>query len=332
MTDAAAPKDSADVDLTVVVPVRNEEAALPEFVERLRPVLGSLGLEHEVVFVDDGSTDRTWSVIAECRGRDPRVRALRLSRNFGKEIAMTAGLDAARGQAVVFMDADLQDPPELIAEFVSLWRGGYQNVYGLRVRRDRDSAAKRLMAGAFYRAFNLLADVRLPAHAGDFRLIGPDVVRAVRACRDRQRLMKGLFAWAGYPSVAVPYARPPRVAGRTKFGPLRLVGLALDGIAAHSVAPLRAWTWVGLACAAGAALLGLWVLLESLFAPEQGVPRGLYITLLVVLGFSSLHFVTLGVLGEYVGRIYNEVKDRPLYLLREADGDGESPGRASSAG
>ena len=328
MTDVAEPRPggaATGVALSVIVPACNEEAAIPEFVARLRPVLAGLGLEYEVVFVDDGSTDRTWRVIADCRREDPRMRALRLSRNFGKEIAMTAGLDSARGDAVVFIDADLQDPPELIAEFVALWQGGYQNVYGLRVRRDRDSAGKRLMAGLFYRAFNLLADVRLPAHAGDFRLIGPDVVRAVRACRDRQRLMKGLFAWAGYPSVAVPYERPQRAAGRTKFGPLRLVGLAFDGIAAHSVAPLRAWTWVGLGCVGAAVLLGLWVLLESLFAPEQGVPRGLYITLLVVLGFSSLHFIMLGVLGEYVGRIYNEVKDRPLYLLRGEDDDGDGP-------
>ncbi len=316
---AAARGAAGDVVLTVIVPAYNEEDAIPAFVERLRPVLDALSLGSEVLFVDDGSTDRTWAAVAACRRADPRFRGLRLSRNFGKEIAMTAGLDAARGAAVVFIDADLQDPPELIAEFVALWRGGYQNVYGLRVRRGTDAAAKRVTAGLFYRLFNLLADVRLPAHAGDFRLIGEDVVRAVRACRDRQRMMKGLFAWAGYPSVAVPYVRPERVAGRTKFGPLRLVALAFDGIAAHSTVPLRAWTWLGIGCVAGAVLLGLWVLLEYLLAPDRAAPAGFYVTLLVVLGFSSLHFVMLGVLGGYLGRIYNEVKDRPLYLLRDDD-------------
>lgn len=316
MSGHAADAARGEVELTVVVPAYNEQDALPELVPRLRTVLNALALRYEIVLVDDGSVDRTWEAIGECR-RQPHVRALRLSRNFGKEIAMTAGLDAALGDAVVFIDADLQDPPELIAEFVSLWRSGYQNVYGLRVRRDTDSAAKRLTSGLFYRVFNLLGEVRLSVHAGDYRLIGPDVVRAVRACRERRRFMKGLFAWAGYASVAVPYERRERVAGRTKFGPLRLIALALDGIAAHSTAPLRAWTWLGLACVAGAVLLGLWVLFEYLFAAERGAPPGYYVTLLVVLGFLSLHFIMLGILGEYLGRIYSEVKDRPLYLLRD---------------
>lgn len=313
------------MDLSIIVPVYNEAETIPKFLGRLRPVLESLALEHEVVFVDDGSEDDTWRVIGDWRREDDRIRFLGLSRNFGKEIAMTAGLDAARGDAVVFMDADLQDPPELISEFVSLWRSGYQNVYGLRVNRESDSAAKRLLASLFYRLFNLLSDMRIPAHAGDFRLIGPDVVQAVRDCRDKQRFMKGLYAWAGYPSVAVPYDRPPRVAGQSKFGHVRALVLALDGIVSHSSTPLRVWTWVGLLCVVGAVALAVWVLVQYIFATHRDAAPGYYVTILVILGFSSLHFIMLGVLGEYLGRVYNEVKDRPLYLLRE---DREDRGEA----
>lgn len=315
------------MDLSIIVPVYNEEGTIPEFLGRLRPVLESpaLELEHEIVFVDDGSEDDTWRVIGDCQRDDARIRSLGLSRNFGKEIAMTAGLDAARGDAVVFMDSDLQDPPELISEFVSLWRSGYQNVYGLRVGREPDSAARRLLTSLFYRLFNLLSDVRIPAHAGDFRLIGPDVVKAVRACRDKQRFMKGLFAWTGFPSVAVPYDRPPRFAGRTKFGAFRLLALGMDGIASHSSAPLRVWKWVGFVCVAVAAALGAWVLADYLFAPDRDAAPGFYVTLLVILGFSSLHFIILGVQGEYIGRVYNEVKDRPLYVLREDSSESERP-------
>ena len=305
--------------LSVVVPAYNEEEAIPALLARVVPVLQSLAMDYEVVFVDDGSRDGTWRVIDGFRRQDEHIRALRLSRNFGKEIALTAGLDAAHGEAVVFFDADLQDPPELIAEFVSLWRNGYQNVYGLRIDRGSDSAAKRWTASLFYGLFNAVGDVRIPPNAGDFRLIGPDVVAAVRACRDRRRMMKGLYAWVGYPSVAVPYKRAPRVAGRTKFGALRLLALAFDGIASHSTAPLRAWIWIGLACVVGAILLGLWLVIQYLVVTERAAPPGFYVTILIILGFFSLHFIMLGVLGEYLGRIYQEVKDRPLYLLRDDD-------------
>ncbi|MDD9961660.1 MAG: glycosyltransferase family 2 protein [Gammaproteobacteria bacterium] len=315
------------VEISVVVPVYDEEGSIDRFLARLLPVLAELGVGHEVLFVDDGSRDGTWQAIQRhCRSDGPdggggRIRALRLSRNFGKEIALAAGLDAALGDAVVFMDVDLQDPPELIAEFVKLWRSGYQNVYGLRVNRDRDSWMKRLSAALFYRMFNWVSDVKIPLNAGDFRLIGPEVVKAVRACRDRRRLMKGLYAWVGFPSVAVPYERPERACGRTKLTAMKLLSVAMDGIVSHSTAPLRAWTWLGLLCVAGAAVLGAALLVEW-FAGDRDPPTGFYMTALVVLAFSSLNFLTLGIMGEYLGRIYGEVKDRPLYLVRDDEADG----------
>ncbi len=309
-----------DVEISVVVPAYNEEDAIGEFVPRLLAVLESIDTSYEVVFVDDGSRDGTWGAIREHRQSNERIRSLRLSRNFGKEIALAAGLDAASGEAVVFIDADLQDPPELIAEFVTLWRSGYQNVYGLRVNRDRDSWTKRVTASIFYRVFNWLSDTKIPFNAGDFRLIGPEVVKAVRACRDKRRFMKGLYAWVGFPSVAVPYERPPRATGASKFNAVKLFSLAMDGIVSHSTVPLRAWTWLGLLCVSGAALLGL-VLLVDYFVSDRTAPSGFYLTVMVILGFSSLNFITLGIMGEYLGRIYGEVKDRPLYLLRHDDTD-----------
>ncbi|MCY3772431.1 MAG: glycosyltransferase family 2 protein [Gemmatimonadetes bacterium] len=310
-----------DVEISIVVPVYNEEDSLKQFLPRLVPVLDSVGLGYEIVFVDDGSRDRTWRAIEDQRRSNERIRSLRLSRNFGKEIALAAGLDSARGDAVVFIDADLQDPPELIAEFVALWRSGYQNVYGLRVNRDQDSLLKRLTASLFYRVFNWVSDTKIPMNAGDFRLIGPAVVKAVRACRDKRRFMKGLYAWVGFPSVAVPYERQPRASGQSKFDAMTLISLAIDGMVSHSTAPLRAWTWLGLFCVVGGALLGLALLVQYFFS-DNDPPTGFYMTALVILGFSALNFITLGIMGEYLGRIYGEVKDRPLYLLLdEADGD-----------
>jgi glycosyltransferase involved in cell wall biosynthesis len=213
---------SASPIISVVVPMHNEVEVLPELLRRLLPVMERVEPDFEVVCVDDGSRDGTWKLIREYADRDKRIRPIRLSRNFGKEIAMTAGLDAAKGQAIVLIDADLQDPPELIEEFVKLWRQGYQNVYGLRASRAEDAYLKRVTAALFYDVFNKLSDIRLPPNAGDFRLLGPDVVAALKACDERQRFMKGLYAWVGFPSIAVPYERPARAAGNTKFSTMRL--------------------------------------------------------------------------------------------------------------
>lgn len=311
--------------ITVVAPVFNEAPTIDAFLSKLVPVLESLDVEgYEILFVDDGSTDETWSILQDRVIAGPNVRAVRLSRNFGKEAALSAGLDHASGNAVVFIDADLQDPPELIPEFVKLWRIGYQNVYGTRMNRERDSWPKRCSATLFYRVFNWFGDTKIPPNAGDFRLIGPEVVQALRGCREKRRFMKGLYAWAGYRSVAVPYERAPRAAGRSSFGASKLIALAMDGIFSHSTAPLRACGWLGLIFALAAAGVGVAVLVEY-FATEREAPSGFYLIALAVLGFAALNFLTLGIMGEYLGRIYSEVKGRPLYLLREDDGDPIAP-------
>ncbi|MBU1210691.1 MAG: glycosyltransferase family 2 protein [Alphaproteobacteria bacterium] len=305
--------------ISIIIPMHNEQEVMAELFARLVAVMEKIAEPFEIVCVDDGSRDRTWALLRQRAGEDDRVRPHRLSRNFGKEIAMTAGLDAARGQAVVFIDADLQDPPEIIEEFVKLWRQGYQNVYGLRTRRAEDTFAKRTTASLFYSVFNHLSDTPLPANAGDFRLLGPEAVKALRACRESQRFMKGLYTWVGFPSIAVPYERPARAAGQTKFSMFRLWNFALEGITSHSTVLLRAWTYIGLIAIAFGVLLGVWLLIEY-FAFGRN-PPGFYLTVFVVLAFSSLNFIMLGILGEYVGRIYQEVKKRPLYFLRDDDLD-----------
>ena len=312
-------KVTGAVMISVVVPMYNEEESISEFFIRLMPVMDGLGLEYEIICVDDGSKDATWSLVKKHQSENPSVRPLRLSRNFGKEIAITAGLDSARGEAVVFIDADLQDPPELITEFISLWRSGYQNVYGLRIKRDEDTRVKRSTASLFYRLFNMLSDIPIPANAGDFRLLGRDAVKAVRACREQRRFMKGLYAWVGFASIAVPYERPARFAGKSKFGAFKLWNFALEGITSYSTVLLRIWTYIGLLVISIAFILSAWVVYQYFVSDRN--PPGFYLTLIVILGFSSLNFTMLGVMGEYIGRIYEEVKGRPLYFLRDDDID-----------
>ena len=286
-----------------------------------------------MIFVDDGSTDRTAERVraaaaAEAGGAG-RIRLLELSRNFGKEAALTAGLEWASGRAAVPMDVDGQDPPELIAEFVRLWRAGFDVVVAQRVCRERDSRAKRSAAAAFYRLFNRIAEHPIDPLAGDYRLMDRAALDATLLLRERCRFMKGLFAWAGFRTAAVPYERPARIAGTTKFRPLKLWNLALDGITSFSTAPLRMWTWMGLAVAAGALLYGATVVAQVLVWGRD-VPG--YASLMVVmLLLGAVQLVSLGVIGEYLGRLYTEVKQRPLYLVREATGFAAAPAGAVPA-
>ncbi len=230
------------IELSVVVPMHNEQEVVGRFFQRIFPILEELLLQWEVVAIDDGSTNGTWKALHDIKQMHGNVRAVRLSRNFGKEIALTAGLDHAKGEAIVFIDADLQDPPELISEFVKHYRQGYQNVYGVRVDRHQDSVFKRTTASLFYRTFNLVSATQTPPHGGDFRLLGPDAASALRACREKNRFMKGLYSWTGFPSVAVPYERPARPKGKSSFGVVRLWNLALDGLVSHSSTMLKIWT------------------------------------------------------------------------------------------
>lgn len=312
-------KSPVACELSLVVPVFNEEATIVAFLAAVVPILGSLDVRgYEIVFVDDGSTDRTVEVIEDqCRYR-PFVRLVKLSRNFGKEAALTAGLEWCVGEAAIPMDVDLQDPPELIAEFVRLWRQGYDVVYGQREDRSADSGAKRTTASLFYRIFNMLADHRIDENAGDFRLMNRQAIDATLRLRERNRFMKGLFAWVGFRTVAVPYTRPPRVAGVTKFNYWKLWNFALDGITSFSTTPLKLWTYVGLGVA-GIALAYMLFLVGSTLILGRDVPG--YASLMVVLLLlGAVQLISLGIIGEYLGRLYMETKQRPIYLVQYVRG------------
>ena len=301
--------------LAVVVAAYNEEAALPALHARLRAVLDGLALEARVLYVDDGSRDGTWATMRHLAAGDARVELLRLSRNFGKELALTAGLDRADADVVIVLDADGQDPPELIPAFVAKWREGFDVVYGTRTARDGESWLKRATAAAFYRVMNRLSDTPLPADTGDFRLMSRRAVDALRGLRERQRFMKGLFAWIGFPQAAIPYQRQPRLAGRSKFNYWKLWNFALDGITGFSTVPLRAATYIGLLAALVAFAYGAWIVAKTLLwgDPVQGWPT----LMTVVLFLGGVQLVALGVIGEYLGRLYLEVKQRPLYVVSE---------------
>jgi glycosyltransferase involved in cell wall biosynthesis len=302
--------------LSVVVAAFNEEAALSLLHPRLRAALDGLGMEQtRVIYVDDGSRDDTWAVLQDLAAADPTVRLLRLARNFGKEVALTAGLDQVDTDAAIVIDADGQDPPELIPAFVDKWRQGYDVVYGTRTRRDGESWFKRTTAAVFYRVINRLSDTPIPPDTGDFRLMSRRVLDALGQLRERQRFMKGLFAWVGFRQVALPYERAPRLAGATKFNYWRLWNLALEGITGFSTVPLRAATYLGIGAALVAFLYGVWIIAKTALwgDPVQGWPT----MMAVILFLGGVQLIALGIIGEYLGRLYVEAKQRPLYLVSE---------------
>ncbi len=318
MMTTAATRSRRGARLSLIIPMHNEAEVLPQTLEAVHGALGGLGVEYEIIGVDDGSTDDTFATFSRLAEKDPRLRGLRLSRNFGKEAALSAGLDHCDGDMVVPIDADLQDPPSLIADFITLWEAGYDVVYGVRTERRSDTFFKRATAGAFYRVFNKISDVPIPGDTGDFRLMDRAVVQALRALPERNRFMKGLFAWVGFRQVGVPYVRPERAAGTTSFNGPRLFRFALDGITAFSTAPLRIWSLVGLAGAAAALGYALFLIAHVLI---QGRDIPGYASLMVVLLlFSSFQMIALGVFGEYLGRMYQEIKGRPLYIISDRFG------------
>lgn len=309
---------SLPADLVLLVAAHNEEAALPLLHPRLLAVADALGPGVRLLYVDDGSRDGTWSLLAGFAAAQPqRVGALRLSRNFGKELALTAGLDhVPPGAAVVVLDADGQDPPELVPALVARWHAGAEVVFGRRTERHGEPWLKRATAAAFYRVINALSDTPIPRDTGDFRLIGPRAVEALRGLRERQRFMKGLFAWVGFRAEAFDYERAPRLAGRSKFNYWRLWNLAIEGITGFSTVPLRAATYVGLASAFIAFLFGLVIIVRTWL---WGDPVAGWPSLMVVIAFlGGLQLMALGVIGEYLGRLYIESKQRPLYIVDEA--------------
>lgn len=302
--------------LTVVVAAYNEADALPQLHPRIAEVLRRLDhIEGRVIYVDDGSSDATWSVLQRLARNDPSVSLLRLSRNFGKELALTAGLDKVDSGAALILDADGQDPPELIPQFVARWREGYDDVHGTRVVREGESWIKRATAAGFYRIIGRLSKTPIPADTGDFRLLSPRALDALRQMRERHRFMKGLFGWVGFRQVAIPYRREPRLAGNSKFGLWKLWNFALEGITSFSTAPLRAATYLGLMAALVAFLFAIWILIKA--ALYGDAVAGWPTMMVVILFLGGTQLIALGLIGEYLGRMYDEMKQRPLYLVDE---------------
>jgi glycosyltransferase involved in cell wall biosynthesis len=311
--------------LSVVIPVLNEEENVPLIVARLNAVLEPLVATHELVFVDDGSTDTTLERLRALAAADPRVRALSFSRNFGKEIAIAAGLDEARGDAVVLIDADLQHPPEMIRAFVARWREGYDMVYGQRVDRRTDGALHRMLARRFYTLFERFGETPLPEGAGDFRLLSRRVVEALKRMPERARFSKGLYAWVGFRSVGVPFEVGERIHGRSKWNYAKLFGFAFDGLTSFSTLPLKVATYLGALISLFAMVYAAMIVGETLLF-GRSVP-GFPSLIVFLMFFAGIQLVFLGIIGEYVGRIFAEVKGRPLYVVAEKVGPEAAEGR-----
>jgi glycosyltransferase involved in cell wall biosynthesis len=302
--------------LSIVVPAYNEGKVIEGFNRRLAVVRRELSLPSEVIFVNDGSSDNTLRLLHRLRAGDPTIGIVDLSRNFGKEVALTAGLDHARGDVVVVIDADLQHPPELIPKFIARWREEDADVvYGQRLSRAGESAARKLTARVFYRGINALSDRPIPADAGDFRLLSRRAVDALCGIRERHRFMKGLFAWIGYRQVPLSYEADPRFAGVSKWNYWKLWNFSIEGITSFSIGPLKVATYIGLLVAVLAIIYGIYTVIRTIIFgnPVPGFP-----TLLVTILFlGGLQLIFLGIVGEYLGRTFNEVKQRPLYLVRQ---------------
>jgi glycosyltransferase involved in cell wall biosynthesis len=302
--------------LSIIVPCYNEADVLNATRDRLSKVLSELsGLDHELIFVNDGSHDQTQQILTELQLQDPHVRVLRLSRNFGHQIAVTAGLEQAAGDAVVVIDADLQDPPEVIPQMVKLWRDGNDVVYGIRIEREGESKFKLWTAKVFYRLINRLSDTKMPLDAGDFRLLDRKVVEVVKMMPERARFLRGMVSWAGFQQVSIPYDRAARHAGDSKYPLTKMIHFAMDGIISFSLVPLKLAIWTG--------FLAIWIAVAGIIVAildrllEKDLTRGWASLFVAVLFMGGVQLVSLGIIGEYLGRIYTEVKHRPLYVVQE---------------
>ncbi len=314
----ASAATAANVEISIIVPVHNEAAGIDAFFAQLIPVLEGLGTTWEVICVNDGSADTTLDLLVELHRRTPAIKVISLSRNFGKDVALSAGFDFACGAAVIPIDADLQDPPELIVPMVAKWREGFDIVFATRKRREGDSWFKRTTARYFYEIFDRITDVPVPHDTGDYRLIDRRVVDVLVRLPERTRFMKGLFAWVGFRQTSVTFDRQPRHAGDTKWNYWRLWNFALDAITSFSSLPLKIWSYLGVA-------ISLFAFLFALFLAGLKIIRGIdlpgYASLMVaVLFFGGVQLISLGIIGEYLARMYSEVKGRPLYLVRDTWG------------
>ncbi|MGR5264187.1 glycosyltransferase family 2 protein [Photobacterium damselae] len=309
------PMIKEDYRLSLIVPVYNEEESIETFIGAINTRLASIRSHIDIVFINDGSSDNTRTVIENQIRQDDSITLINLVKNFGKEAAMTAGLNYVEDDAAVILDVDLQDPPELILEFVRLWQTGeYDTVYGVRVDRSHDTFMKRFTAGGFYRFFNLLSSgTRLPENVGDFRLIDRSVIEAIKQLPERNRFMKGLLAWSSFRSIGVDFQRPERCAGDTKFNYWKLWNFAVDGIFSFTAWPLRVWGFIGLGISFLSFIFLMYVLISALFFGIH--TPGYASTISVVLFLGGIQLISLGVIGGYISRIYVEVKQRPIYLI-----------------
>ena len=309
--------------ISIVVPMYNEEAVFHTLFRVLEETLSKLDVTYEVICVDDGSRDKTRELLLAKTQQDPRVKAVLLSRNFGKEAAMTAAIDYATGDAVIPIDADLQDPPELIGQMIEKWREGFDVVYAKRVSRMSDTPMKRNTAGLFYRIFNMLSEIPIPENVGDYRLMDRRVVDAIKRLPEKDRFMKGLFCWPGFNNTSIEFERPERLEGETKFNYWKLWNFALNGITSFSSFPVRLGVYLGLIVSAVAFIYGVVIMVKTLFT---GVDVPGYASLMIVVLFmGGIQLFFLGLLGEYIGRIYKEVKNRPIYMVDKTLGfDGKS--------
>lgn len=305
--------------ISLIVPCFNEQDSIRFFVEKVEEIFLQLpNYSYEIVFINDGSKDRTKEVILDLSSINKKIKLVDLARNFGKEIALAAGLDYCNGDAVIPMDVDMQDPPEVIIDFINKWEEGYDVVYGIREERVGDSFLKKLTAFLFYRVINLLSDTKIPKDTGDFRLMDKKVVEVLKQMKERHRFMKGIFAWVGFNQIGIPYIRKPRVSGQSKFNLIKLSTLALEGITSFSVRPLKLASFFGFFTSVIAFIYGSYIIIRSLINGSD-VPG--YPSLIVIILFlGGIQLISIGLLGEYIGRIYNETKKRPLYIVNQAYG------------
>ena len=307
--------DISSVEISVIVPIFNEVENIAALLNRLLPVLEGHCSGYEIIFIDDGSKDDSLAKLHAVGAATPHLHVVSFSRNFGKEVAIAAGIDRARGAAAVILDADLQHPPEVIAEFITLWRQGYKNVYGVRADRKSDAPMRRYLTDKFYKIFGSFGETLLPAGAGDFRLLDRQALEALKQMPERARFTKGLYAWIGFKSIGVTFEVAERENGQSKFSYRKLTRFAFDGLTSFSTLPLKVWTYVGALVSLFAIGMATLVLLETLIYGND-VPG--YATIVIsIMFFSGVQIISLGILGEYIGRIFAEVKRRPLYLVAE---------------
>jgi polyisoprenyl-phosphate glycosyltransferase len=304
--------------ISIVVPCYNEEDNTEHFYQEIKKVFEPLEYDFEIIFIDDGSKDNTVQSIISLNSIDPRVKLIALTRNFGKEIALTSGLDAASGAAAIPMDVDLQDPPELVPELIKKWEEGYDVVYAVRTQRKGEGFMKRFTAYSFYKIINKITKIEIPRNTGDYRILDQKVLKALKGVREYHRFMKGLFSWVGYKQIGIEYIRQPRYSGRSKFNYMKLIGFAIEGLTSFTVAPLRLATIFGFLISLVAFFYGLYIILTTVLrgADVPGYPS-LFVAILFLGG---IQLITIGLIGEYIGRIFNETKNRPLYLVREQVG------------